>query len=53
LISEKTVELNLTAELLSWLLKVTGRTHYVVAPSQRLEAKLGFDQASTVAGPAW
>jgi hypothetical protein len=50
-ISEKTVELNLTAELLSWLYKVTGRTHYVIAPSQVEEARLGFDAGFYGPGP--
>jgi hypothetical protein len=42
-ISEKTVELNLTAELLNWLFGQTGSTHFVIAPSQVEEADLGFD----------
>jgi hypothetical protein len=40
MISEKTVELNVTAELLNWLRYVTGRTHTAIGPSQRAEAKL-------------
>jgi hypothetical protein len=42
-ISEKTVELNLTTELLNHLWVLTRVTHYVIAPSQREEAKVGFD----------
>jgi hypothetical protein len=52
MISEKTVELNLTAELLNWLWKVTARTHYVIAPSQREEARLGFDAGFHSSGPS-
>lgn len=43
MISEKTVELNVTAELLSWLRYVTGRTHTAIGPSQRAEGRLGYD----------
>lgn len=42
---------HLTAELLAWLYGVTRRTHYVIAPSQREEAKLGFDAGFYGAGP--
>ena len=50
-ISEKTVELNLTTELLNWLFGITGRTHYVIAPSQQEEARLGFDAGFYGSGP--
>jgi hypothetical protein len=43
MISEKTVELNLSAELLSWFSYRSGKTHYIIAPSQRAEGKVGFD----------
>lgn len=52
MISEKTVELNLTAELLNWLFGVTNRTHFVLAPSQREEGRLGFDAGFYGSGPA-
>jgi len=45
MISEKTVELNVTAELLNFLFTVTKRTHTAIAPSQRAEGKLGYDVA--------
>jgi len=51
MISEKTVELNLTAELLAWLYGLTGHTHFVVAPTQRAEGKLGFDAGFYGPGP--
>jgi hypothetical protein len=50
-ITEKTVELNLTAELLNWLYGITKRTHYVIAPSQQQEGKLGFDAGFYGSGP--
>lgn len=43
MISEKTVELNLTTELINWFFAQTRRTHYVLAPSSRDESMLGFD----------
>lgn len=52
MISKKTVELNLTAELLAWLRWVTGRVHFAIVPSQQLEAKLGFDAGFYGPGPA-
>jgi hypothetical protein len=45
MISEKTVELNLTTELVNWLGWLNGGTYYTIAPSQRQEAVLGFDAA--------
>lgn len=45
MISEKTVELNLTTELINWLYTVTEQTHYALAPSQREEGTLGYDVA--------
>jgi len=44
-ISEKTVELNLTAELMNWLWWVTKEVHFTIAPSQKDEGKIGFDAA--------
>ena len=43
MISEKTVELNTTAELLAWLYYVTRITHTAIGPSQRQEAVWGYD----------
>jgi len=43
MLSEKSVELNLTAELLNFLWTVTGSTHTAIGPSQAEESKLGFD----------
>ncbi|MBR09190.1 MAG: hypothetical protein CMP48_16095 [Rickettsiales bacterium] len=43
MISEKTVELNLTTELVNWNFHITGTRPYILAPSQRQEGKLGFD----------
>jgi hypothetical protein len=43
MISEKTVELNLTTELINYSWVTTHRVHFALAPSQRMEAKLGFD----------
>lgn len=48
-LSEKTVELNLTTELLNWLWKVTGHTHCAFGLTQQQEAQLGVDVA-TVGG---
>jgi hypothetical protein len=43
MISEKTVELNITTELVNWLYVVTDVRPYILAPSQRQEGTLGFD----------
>lgn len=43
MISEKTVELNVTAELLSWLSYISGATHVALGPSQRAEGYYGYD----------
>lgn len=43
MISEKTVELNLTTELMNWMWKVHRSTFTAIAPSQRQEARLGYD----------
>lgn len=43
MISEKSVELNTTAELLVWLYYVTGITHTAIGPSQQEEAVWGYD----------
>lgn len=43
MISEKTVELNLTTELVNYLYVVTGVRPYILAPSQTQEGVLGFD----------
>lgn len=43
MISEKTVELNITTELVNWLYVKTGIRPYILAPSQRQEGVLGFD----------
>lgn len=43
MISEKTVELNLTTELVNWNFHVSGTRPYILAPSQRAEGILGFD----------
>jgi hypothetical protein len=43
MLSEKSVELNLTAELLAWLSWITGDTHTAIGPSQVEEANVGFD----------
>jgi hypothetical protein len=43
MISEKTVELNTTAELLAWLGYVTGITHTAIGPSLQQEAAWGYD----------
>lgn len=43
MLSEKTVELNLTTELINWFGQLTSRPHYALAPTARAEGKLGFD----------
>lgn len=43
MISEKTVELNLTTELVNYMYIVTGVRPYILAPSQPQEATFGFD----------
>jgi hypothetical protein len=43
MISEKTVELNTTAELLAWLYRTTGVTHTAIGPTLTEEGVLGFD----------
>lgn len=43
MLSEKSVELNLTAELLTWLRYVTGVTHTAIGPSQAEEGVWGYD----------
>ncbi len=43
MISEKTVELNVTAELLAWLRYATGITHTAIGPSPQQEAVWGYD----------
>ena len=43
MISEKTVELNLTVELVNWNFYISGIRPYILAPSQREEGILGFD----------
>ena len=43
MISEKTVELNLTTELVNYMYVVTGVRPYILAPSQPQEATFGFD----------
>ena len=48
MISEKTVELNLTTELVNWLFYHTGIRPYILAPSQRDEGTLGFDTSITI-----
>lgn len=53
MISEKTVELNLTTELLNWMWKVHRITFCSIAPSQQEEAKLGFDTAIVGKGHAY
>jgi hypothetical protein len=46
-ISEKTVELNLTTEWLNYLFGRTHRVHFAIAPSQQLEAAVPIDAALT------
>lgn len=43
MISEKTVELNLTTELTNWAWKIQHKTFTPIAPTQVEEAKLGYD----------
>src|SRR5688572_16794133 len=43
MISEKTVELNVTAELLNWLRYLTGVTHTAIGPSLSQEGVWGYD----------
>jgi hypothetical protein len=43
MISEKTVELNLTTELVNWNYYISGVRPYILAPSQRQEGILGYD----------
>jgi hypothetical protein len=43
MISEKTVELNITTELVNWTFHILNTRPYILAPSQRAEATLGFD----------
>lgn len=43
MISEKTVELNLTTEWINYLGHIQGRVFYAIAPSQRLEGRLAID----------
>lgn len=50
MISEKTVELNLTTELINWASWVTNRTHFALAPSQLQEGTLGFDTSIQTRG---
>lgn len=45
MISEKTIELNLTTEMLNWLGWITKKVHYTLAPSQIEEGVCGFDAA--------
>src|SRR5438876_1102727 len=47
MISEKTVELNLTTEWLNYLFGRTHRVHFALAPSQQLEATLPIDALLT------
>lgn len=50
MISEKTVELNLTLELINWASWQTRRTHFALAPSQLQEGLMGFDTSIQVNG---
>lgn len=43
MISEKTVELNLTTELTNWAWKIHRKTFTAIAPTQVQEANLGYD----------
>lgn len=45
MISEKTVELNLTTELVNMVFALSGTRPYILAPSQRQESSLAFDVA--------
>ncbi len=53
MISEKTVELNLTTEITNWLWKIHHKTFTAIAPSQRQEAKLGYDVSVAASGFAF
>ena len=53
MISEKTVELNLNTELTNWLWKVHHTTFTAIAPSQRQEARLGYDVSVQATGFAF
>ena len=50
MISEKTVELNLTTELVNYLFFITGIRPYILAPSQAQEGTLGFDTSIGIPG---
>jgi hypothetical protein len=50
MISEKTVELNLTTEFMNWMWKVHHSTYTAIAPSQRQEATLGYDVSIRASG---
>lgn len=43
MISEKTVELNLTTEFINWLSHQNNIPYFAVGPTQGQEAKWGFD----------
>lgn len=43
MISEKTVELNLTTEFINWLSHLSNSPYFAVGPTQAQEAKWGFD----------
>ena len=43
MISEKTVELNLSRQIADWFQFMTLRQHFVIAPSQQDEGYLGYD----------
>ena len=53
LISEKTVELNLTTELTNWLWKRLRAEFVAISPSQREEGRLGFDVSMQASGFAF
>lgn len=53
MISEKTVELNLNTELTNWLWKAHHTTFTAIAPSQRQEARLGYDVSVQAGGFAF
>jgi len=50
MISEKTVELNVTTEFMNWMWKVHHSTFTAIAPTQRQEAKLGYDVSISAKG---
>jgi hypothetical protein len=52
MISEKTVELNLTTELINWFSRITSSVHYALAPSHIAEGRLGFDTSIQSNGTA-